>query len=787
MMVPIPGGPPAADKPDAVKADADKPDADSRFRTLFEQAPFSVQLLALNGRTLQVNRAWERMWGNQQVPSIKDYVLHGDYNMLADPQLEAKGILPILRRAFAGESVTLPTIVYDPAELGMPGPPRWVRATAHPIKDTSGEVQEVMLVHDDVTEQVMAEQAMLASESRLKQLANTIPQLAWMADSTGWIHWYNDRWYAYTGTTPDQMEGWGWQQVHDPAALPRILDKWKQHLASGAPFEMTFPLRGHDGLYRPFYTLVAPLKDERGQVTQWFGTNTDVSSLQAAERALRLSEEKLLEGLDAGRMVVWEWDLRSDDIDYSPNAASILGYTAGNFHEQSRHFHPEDAPLLLDAIHQARETRGQFRILNRRIRPDNGALIWLETLGKVICDEQGQPVAIRGLNIDVTERVKAESEIKEASRRKDEFLAMLAHELRNPLAPIAMATQLMRMQQLDGARKEQAVDIIDRQVKHMTELVDDLLDVSRVTRGLVELDRDTVDLKAVVAHAVEQVRPLIDSRHHALTVRMLGENVHVHGDHTRLVQVIVNLLSNAAKYTPQHGEINLQVDVSESQARIRVTDNGCGIDAALMPYLFDLFTQAERTPDRSQGGLGIGLALVKSMVQLHGGQVKAESAGRNRGSTFIVLLPLIPVEPPADRNDLPMTPDAGERLRILIVDDNRDAGESLGTLLSALGHDVKVCEDGASALALAGSHRPRLCILDIGLPDMTGYELASRLRKNAALPGMECVALTGYGQSHDRALTKAAGFRHHFVKPVDVQQLMKVILDIASSESTDAD
>ncbi|WP_143167624.1 hybrid sensor histidine kinase/response regulator [Massilia sp. CF038] len=360
------------------------------------------------------------------------------------------------------------------------------------------------------------------------------------------------------------------------------------------------------------------------------------------------------------------------------------------------------------------------------------------------------------------------------NRQQNEFLAMLAHELRNPLAPISAAAQLLKMPGVDARSVQKSSEVIARQVKHMTELVDDLLDVSRVTRGLVTLTRKSVDLKRAVASAVEQARPSIEARRHALILRLSGDAAFVEGDQTRLIQVIVNLLTNAAKYTPQGGEIVLVLEANGPEVRLCVSDNGSGIEPALLPHIFDLFTQGERTPDRAQGGLGLGLALVKSMVALHGGRVEAHSKGPGTGSAFSIFLPLmgtVAAEPPPD--GAIETPPAAAPMRLLIVDDNADAAESLAALLASEGHEVKVMEDAHSTLQHVTQHADaaQAFILDIGLPDMDGYELARRLR---ALPGNGhtlFIALTGYGQAHDKVLAKAAGFDHHFVKPVDLQEL----------------
>lgn len=380
--------------------------------------------------------------------------------------------------------------------------------------------------------------------------------------------------------------------------------------------------------------------------------------------------------------------------------------------------------------------------------------------------------------VQVAVRAQVLQEEAEArNRQQNEFLAMLAHELRNPLAPISAAAQLLKLPGVDARRIVHSSDVISRQVKHMTELVDDLLDVSRVTRGLVTLTKKNLDLKRVVASAVEQARPSIEARRHALSLSLGGENASVHADQTRLIQVIVNLLTNAAKYTPQGGQIEISLNIDGDKVRLCVSDNGSGIEPRLLPHIFDLFTQGERTPDRAQGGLGLGLALVKSMVALHGGQVEARSEGPGKGSTFIIDLPLIGDTAPELRVERRQaaSAEAPAPMRIMLVDDNVDAAESLASLLRFAGHDVTVMEDAISTIERAAQVRPDVFILDIGLPDMDGYQLVRSLRAHSATAGARFIALTGYGQAHDKVLAKSAGFDHHFVKPVDWQELAAVL------------
>jgi PAS domain S-box-containing protein len=378
---------------------------------------------------------------------------------------------------------------------------------------------------------------------------------------------------------------------------------------------------------------------------------------------------------------------------------------------------------------------------------------------------------------DITERKLAQEQLKLADQRKDEFLAMLAHELRNPLAPIGAAAQLLQMARLDEARVRQTSQIIGRQVEHMTHLIDDLLDVSRVTRGLVTLDKAPQDIRHIVAEAVEQVTPLIQSRHHHLALHLPPDTTMVEGDKKRLVQVVANILNNAAKYTSEGGNILLKTEVQESRVLVEVSDDGIGMAPDLAAHVFDLFAQAERSADRSAGGLGLGLALVKSLVELHGGTVTCHSQGIGKGSTFTICLPrlLVPARiADASSGDSAVAPGA-RALRIMIVDDNADAAAMLAMLLEASGHQVTVEHDARTALAHAQLAVPDVFLLDIGLPEMDGTELARRLRLLPAGAGAVLVAVTGYGQESDRERTRAAGFDHHLVKPLDVKTLFSIL------------
>ncbi len=397
-------------------------------------------------------------------------------------------------------------------------------------------------------------------------------------------------------------------------------------------------------------------------------------------------------------------------------------------------------------------------------------------------------VAELGLRAGVAlDNARLYQEAREADRRKDEFLAMLGHELRNPLSPMVTALHLMRMK--EGGDFDRERTIIGRQVEHLIRLVDDLLDVSRITRGKIQLKRGRIELMAVLVKAVEMSSPLLEQRSHHLELPAAGEPLFVDGDPARLAQVLANLLNNAAKYTDPGGRIVVTAAGEGEQAVVRVRDNGAGIAPEMLPRIFDMFVQENRSIDRSQGGLGLGLAIVRSLVELHGGTVSVHSEGLGRGSEFVVRLPLTAPGVPAgdEHSGSPQVSTRGmeQAVRILVVDDNRDAAELLTELLDSKGYVLRMAHDGPAGLEAARAFRPHLALLDVGLPVMDGYELASRLRQEPALEGIKLVAITGYGQDSDRRRAHAAGFDVHLVKPIDPGQLLHVIRELlgASGES----
>jgi PAS domain S-box-containing protein len=383
---------------------------------------------------------------------------------------------------------------------------------------------------------------------------------------------------------------------------------------------------------------------------------------------------------------------------------------------------------------------------------------------------------------DLTDQ-KHEEELVVAHRRKDDFLAILAHELRNPLAPIRTATHLLKMPGAAGRVADQARDMIERQVGNLTRLVDELLDVSRISQGKIQLVKEPIEIATIVMHAVEAAHPLVELRKHVLTVRLPPEPLWLEADPIRLEQVVVNLLNNAAKYTEPGGRIDVEASREGTQIILRVKDTGVGIAPDMLPHVFEMFTQADHSLDRTQGGLGIGLTLVRSLVGLHGGEITGHSDGLGKGSEFIVCLPSLPQQPtPRPEAAEERAVGNGRPLRVVVIDDNQDAGDSLGMLLRLNYHQVEVFQSGRLALQTIPAFRPDVVLLDIGLPDMDGYQVARRLRQQPGGADVLLVAVTGYGQEEDRRRAAAVGFDHHLVKPVEPKVLEGLLADLKKAK-----
>ncbi len=627
------------------------------------------------------------------------------------------------------------------------------------------------------------------SQRRLEAILQAVPVGIALADENGAVILTNAQYANIWGNHPpterrgesDHRKGW-WADHSARHGLPIKAAQWPLALAlqgtTSARSVIEIEPFGAPGVRRTVLVHGNPVHDANGAIVGAVVAQMDITGQIRAETALSESEAKFETIANAMPQMVWSTLPDGFHDYYNHQWYEFTGTTVGTTDGEGWNslFHPEDRARAWEKWRRCLATGESYEI-HYRLRHHSGEYRWVLGRALPVRNDTGEIIRWMGTCTDIHDQKIGEKLLRDESERKDEFLAMLAHELRNPLAPISSAAQLLKAVSGDPRRVEQSGAVIERQVRHMTNLVDDLLDVSRVTRGLVTLAREELDLKLLLNSAIEQARPLLDARKHELSVLVAPGPVMVSGDRTRLVQVIANLLNNAAKYTAMRGKIVVALEAGAQFASLAVIDNGAGIGEALLPHIFDLFTQGERTPDRVQGGLGLGLALVKSLTHLHGGTVAVSSNGIGEGSTFTLSLPLLAgvARPVAAMPAPPRSDDDRSPLRVIIVDDNVDAGQSLAALLRLQAHSVAVHESALAALADPSRAHSDVFVLDIGLPGMDGHELARRLRRDPLTAETSLIALTGYGQAQDRALAAAAGFDHHLVKPVDFEELDAIL------------
>ncbi|HXZ85555.1 MAG TPA: PAS domain S-box protein, partial [Myxococcota bacterium] len=643
-----------------------------------------------------------------------------------------------------------------------------------PIPGPDGAPELIGGVAIDVTERMRAEQILRESEERFREMADSVPAIIYTTQPDGYCTYLSSAWFTFTGRANELGLGFGWAQTVHPDDLELVRAVFAQ---GPQPFRVEFRLRGPAGDYRWVIGSGAPRFAAGGEHLGFVGSVLDVSEEKRAEEALRHSVQiyrAIGDSIDYG---VWLCDPDGRNVYASPSFLRLVGLSQ----EHCSGFgwvdalHPDDAERTIAQWKECVRS-GREWYVEHRFRGVDGLYHPVLARGIPVRNERGEITAWAGLNLDISRLKQVEEELREIDRRKDEFLATLAHELRNPLAPIRNSLLVLRAGGT-AANSTHVHDMIERQLSHLIRLVDDLLEVSRITSGKVDLRRERVELADVVRAALEASMPAIDAAGHQLELALAGEPLVLEADAVRLAQVLANLLNNAAKYTEEGGSIQLSARREGGSAVVSVRDNGLGIPPAMLPRVFDLFTQIDRTLGRAQGGLGIGLALVKRLVEMHGGRVEARSAGWGAGSEFVVRLPLAPSEAASRADAAPpaRTPAVRVRRRFLVVDDNRDAADSLALLLEAYGAEVQVAYDGSSALAQLRGVRPDVVLLDLGMPGMDGFELAARIRKQPELAGILLVALTGWGQPEDRRATRAAGFDLHLVKPVSPPELRELI------------
>jgi PAS domain S-box-containing protein len=738
-----------------------------RWRSLFVDAPgFMCVLNGPEHRFAYANPALLTLIGK------RDIIGRVVVDVL--PEIVSQGFLDLLDTAFVSgvsHAQTSAVVMLSRQNEESGRDRRIVDFVMQPIRDVHGTVTGVFVQGSDVTDRELAQGLLRESEQRYRALADSVPAMVWVADTEGWCEYANRGWSEFTGSTPTDGHGLRW--------FDAVSEEDQQRLRSAVPddarYDMELQIRRHDGVYRWFQTRCVPRRNAVGEIDGWYCTAWDVDERRNMVRGLQQFAERLSIATDAAELGIHQFDVTTGAIEWDARVRSIWGVdenTPITYELFLAGVHPDDREHMQRAVDEALNPAGSGKyVAEYRVIDTKGTRRWVRATGRVQF-EHGEAVRLTGTVQDISNQKETELALIETDRRKDIFLATLAHELRNPLAPIRNAAQLLASPAIGPSEILWAQQVIQRQSSHMATLLDDLLDVARLTKGRLELRRERIAVEQVIAAAVETVQPMLTAKEHRIAIRVPGGDVVVYGDMVRLCQVLANLLTNAIKYTDPRGEIEIDTIVDDDAVTILVADSGIGIAPEMLPDVFGMFQQSKSSLGRAEGGLGIGLALVRSIVELHGGTVHAHSAGLGKGSQFRVTLPRASAAHPASVAEAaPTRVPAPVSKRILIADDNTDAAESLAMWFGMHGHIAETAGDGEQCLVLAASFQPQVVIVDIGMPKLNGYEVASRLRAGHASSEVRLIAMTGWGQPEDRARALAAGFDAHFTKPPDLALL----------------
>jgi len=677
--------------------------------------------------------------------------------------------------------------------ISRDGTERSIDDSAAPIRDADGRIVGAVLVFRDISERRRNENLLREQQEWLRVTLASIGDAVIATDRDSHVTFLNPVAQRLTGWTQADAQGKKLEvvfSISNEKTGQSVANPVARVLRDGTIVGLANHtiLEARDGTRRPIDDSAAPIRDAEGNLLGVVLTFRDVTESRQAETALRQSERELAEFFENATLAL-HW-VGPDGIILRANQAELdlLGYRPDEYVGRPITDFHADQDVICDILTRLRAGE-RLADYPARLKCKDGSIKDVLIDSSVLW-RNGKFIHTRCFTRDVTRQKQAEQELRDNDRRKDEFLATLAHELRNPLAPIRNSLQILRMPRIDAEVAEQSRDVLDRQVQHLVRLVDDLLDVSRVMRGKIELRREHVELSTVIARAVETAKPLIELQRHDLEIIVSPESLPLDADPVRLAQVVGNLLTNAAKYTEANGRIWVTASREGDLAILSVRDNGIGIAPDMLPHVFDLFVQADHTSTKSQGGLGIGLTLVKNLVEMHGGSVTAHSRGLGEGSEFIVQLPLVSQDGQKVNNSTihEMNPaPTSSGLRLLVVDDNRDAASTLAMLLRLKGHQVEVANDGPTALAMAEELRPDVIFLDIGMPRMDGYEVARRIRQQPELNNVVLAALTGWGQQEDRRRTAAAGFNHHLVKPPELKIVDALLAGLVARATAETD
>ena len=760
-------------------------DSERRFRAMIDALPAAVYTTDAEGRLTHFNPAAAKLSG--RTPQLGTDRWCVSWKLYRDdgsrlPHDEC----PMAMALKEGRDIQGEQIIIERPDSAR----RWLEAYATLLRDAKGCVVGGINMLMDITERKQAEE----TRALLAEIVASSDDAIISKDLQGVITSWNRGARELFGYTAEEAIGKPVTLLIPPDHIdeePGILKRIRR----GKRIDHYETVRQHKDGHRLNISLtVSPIRDAAGHVIGAAKIARDITERKRAETALRESEDRYRTLFDLGPVAVYSCDASGVIQKFNRRAAELwgrepaLGDTDERFYGSFKLFRPDGSFMPHEQCPMAEVLSGKIaevRDAEVLIERPEGSRVTVVVNIRPLKNERGEVTGAINCFYDITERKRTEVQLREyaielsdSDRRKNEFLAMLAHELRNPLAPIRHSLQIMRLGGGDARTVKSITELMERQVGHLMGLVDDLLDVNRISRGKIELRRERIELAAVVTDAVEIARPLSERMQHELTVTLPAEPICVNADPLRLAQVVGNLLNNACKFTEKRGRVRLSVEREGEQAVIRVRDNGMGIAADQLPRIFDLFMQVDVSIERSVSGLGIGLALVKSLVEMHGGTVEAHSAGVGHGSEFVVRLPITAEAPTPQPVDERTTTHAH---RILVVDDSRDAAESLAMLLELTGNETHTAHDGLEAVETAARVRPDLVLLDIGLPKINGYEAARRIREQPWGKSLVLVALTGWGQDEDRQKSREAGFDGHMVKPVDPAALTKLLAEFPSA------
>jgi PAS domain S-box-containing protein len=654
---------------------------------------------------------------------------------------------------------------------------RWVVGTGQVFFENR-QAQRLVGTTFDITARKHAEQRLRESEERFRTLADSSPVPIWVTDPTGGIEFLNAAYCDFFGVSVEEVRGPKWATLLHPDDADPYVAAYYEALRQRKTFRAEARVRRADGEWRWVDTRGVPRFSEGGEFLGHVGSSPDVTEMKIAQQALRESEEQFRTSFElaaVGQAQVNPFTGRFERL--NQKFCEIVGYSEEELQSMTPAdiTHPDDRQPYVDIY--PRFLRGEieeFIIEKRYVRKDR-KIVWVSVAAKLIRDSDGRPLRTIGVFQDITERKRAEEELKQADQRKDEFIATLAHELRNPLAPIRNAVEMLALCQSSDPDFEWSRNAIDQQVKHLACLVDDLIDVSRITRNRLVIKKERVSLTDVINAALDAARLLIDQRGQLLTVALPVEPVYLSADPVRLTQIFMNLINNAAKYTHEGGQIWVDAERKNDRVKVRVADNGIGISTEELSRLFDMFYQVDRSYEQAHGGLGIGLTLVKRLVEMHGGTVEAKSAGIGQGSEFVISLPVLVSSSAQLKDKHAVEQKDKKRRRILVVDDYPSAAESLARRLKRFGNEVETALDGFEGIKRAEKFRPDVVLLDIGMPKLNGYKAAQTIRQQPWGKDMVLIAFTGWGQEEDRQRTREAGFDAHLVKPVDYMELSELL------------